>query len=485
MSDFNLDTLSLNEKTAQQGILGLLLIVGSFNTQTAFIEGLNHTFFTDFDYRIAYKQLCEEIKIRTDKRIDLDDFLKIYKGELTEQDFIDSVQVLNVYKVEECVDTLYDCYKKSSLKENVAKALANSDFENPDGVIRQLADVIASYSSKIVPKKTSYLHELSSKYENEVLEPGIPITHSATLDMAFGGLQSGVYLLGAKSGLGKTNYSVQISLDVAEQGYNVLYFQLEVTERMIFNKFLANITETPPQIMNNIFDKKMPDGTIIPAKEYAESKGSKVNIDSLRGKYRDAAKKFADLPIKLTDQITSEGDIEKSIADHFYKGLLKFVVVDYIGLVESDNPRDPEWQRVADFTTKLTKLTIKYNFTALLVVQFTKGSADKYHKATDDDEISMESISGGSAIYKNSTGIMILTQDSRMIAREKDPAASATEQMQRAAESFCKMTIVKNRLESFGGSFYMTYQKPLSRFREIPKHFVDQALLPFTIKSKN
>jgi replicative DNA helicase len=482
MSDFNLDTLPLNEKTAQQGILGLLLLIGSFNTQTAFIEGLNHTFFPDFNYRLAYKQLCEEIK--KEKRTTLEDFLTIYKGDLTEQDFLDSISVLNVYKVEECVDTLYECYKKASLKENVAKALANSNFENPDSVVRELSEVVANYSSKIVPKKTSFLHEFANKYEFDSLEPGIPITHSETLNMAFGGWQKGVYLIGAKSGLGKTSYSVQASLDVAQQGYNVLYLQLEVTERMIFNKFLANITDIPPQMWANMFDKKMPDGTIIPAKEYAQSKGFNADIDALRRRYQEAKKVFADLPIKLSDQITSDSDIEKCITDHFYKGMLDFVVIDYIGLVESGNPRDPEWQRIADFTTKITKLTIKYNFTALLVVQFTKGNSDKYHKATDDDEISMESISGGSAIYKNATGIMILTQDSRMVAREKDPTADAMEQMKRAANSFCKMSIVKNRLESFGGNIYMSYKKPLSKFKEIPKYQVDQVLLPFQSKSK-
>lgn len=72
--------------------------------------------------------------------------------------------------------------------------------------------------------------------------PAIPTGFSKLDDLLGGGLYAGLYFIGAISSLGKTTLALQIADNVAEAGYGVLIFSLEMARSELMAKTLSRLS---------------------------------------------------------------------------------------------------------------------------------------------------------------------------------------------------------------------------------------------------
>ena len=99
-----------------------------------------------------------------------------------------------------------------------------SPLESPSNVPR-LANLLLGEAIKDLQLAYEAM-QAGAKY------PGIP-TGLPTLDRHFGGMQEGIFLLGAKPGMGKTRMALSIARNAAKAGFPVLYLTADEGARRL------------------------------------------------------------------------------------------------------------------------------------------------------------------------------------------------------------------------------------------------------------
>lgn len=147
-----------------------------------------------------------------------------------------------------------------SLWEHIAwPALKNwNQFNDPPLPEKELRAVFESISSRVqykqddTEKEVIGLEELTEKYEKKIEEIkkgnilAIPTGFKILDHYLNGGWKSGeLILIGARPSVGKTSLALTFANNAAEQGYNVLFFSIEMSSLDIYERLLSFITKIP------------------------------------------------------------------------------------------------------------------------------------------------------------------------------------------------------------------------------------------------
>ncbi len=166
----------------------------------------------------------------------------------------------------------YDYVKLNLLDWNLKNTPPLADAE----VVKQLDDLVkrfktGQYKSKYVPPKEEFKHEnqiqptvpsqnasldiQSAKAIKEYFDdqlkgtttnlPDLP-TGFTSLDKATWGIKRGnIYVVGARPGVGKTTYAINLASSLCRSGKRVLFFSTEMSHKELFDKFAASEGEIP------------------------------------------------------------------------------------------------------------------------------------------------------------------------------------------------------------------------------------------------
>lgn len=193
---------------------------------------------------------------------------------------------------------------------------------------RLIGDVAASYLTDVKERK--------QKGGVDII--GLP-TGFYRLDEYLGGLQpDAMYVVGARTGLGKTSLALDIALNVARQNKRVLFFSLEMTAERTVNRLLSRMTD-------------IPGGRIV---------RGRIDGDELK-RLKVAAEELADIPLAVADStFTSEELIAHAtdLAERAEQGggpSVGLVVVDYISLLR-DAQKYGENERLTRISNNLRSL---------------------------------------------------------------------------------------------------------------------------------
>lgn len=186
---------------------------------------------------------------------------------------------------------------------------------------------------------TSFFSEIEERKQ----KGGVDIIGTPTgfwrLDEYLGGLQpDAMYVIGARTGLGKTSLALDIALNVARQDKGVLFFSLEMTAERLTNRLLSRMTD-------------IPGGRIV---------RGKVDGDELRA-LKLAAEELSDIPLAI-DDTTYDSERLISYATNVAEDAAKrgrseigLVVVDYISLLR-DQQKVNENERLTRISNNLRSL---------------------------------------------------------------------------------------------------------------------------------
>jgi len=208
--------------------------------------------------------------------------------------------------------------------------------------------------------------------------PGIP-TGLPKLDRLFGGMQEGIFLLGAKPGMGKTRMALSIARNAAKAGFPVLYLTADEGARRLALKLacmdagikLSDLsTGSDPTILQTY---KSTDAEMLKRVSFFEVK--EINVNSIQQ--------------HLADRIKQAGS---------RMGLL---VVDYVQALAANYPKEMR-QAVGEITVNIREAAIACKSPALVISALSRAA---YENAN------MAGLRESSALEYSADGVWLLEED--------------------------------------------------------------------------
>lgn len=209
-------------------------------------------------------------------------------------------------------------------------------------VVRTIGDIAASFLGTVTARQE---------------QGGVDLLGLATgfhrIDEWTGGLQPDqMWIVGARTAVGKTSIALDMALSVARQQRGVLFYSLEMSAELLVNRLIARMTDIAA---GRIYRGKL-----------TREELAKVKV---------ATEELADFKLAVIDQtLTSDdlGEHAKRIADQSDVGL---VVIDYAGILRDDSTFG-ETERMGRISNNIRALARpdQLNCAVLLLAQLNRAS---------------------------------------------------------------------------------------------------------------
>lgn len=233
-------------------------------------------------------------------------------------------------------------------------------------------------------------------------------------DFLLGGFEKGlVYVLSARSGMGKTDFAINLACKLAKS-CKVDYYSLEVKRTKLIERIVSKITK--------INSTKLRDRTI----STDEWVSIAERVDNL----------LKSISLKIDDN--TDYSIEE-IEGFIIKNKPDVVFIDHIGLLKMEKTKQ-KWEAVAQLSQSIMKLAKKYNCCMVLLVQ---QNSDKEKRGKGS--ASLSDLKGSDNIGNDASVVMFINAEKRDKPCTDDQFFLAT------------VDIVKNRDGLTGKSYFNWY----------------------------
>ena len=226
-------------------------------------------------------------------------------------------------------------------------------------------------------------------------------------------------IIGARPGVGKTTFALQIATKIAEKGKNVTIISLEMSDIQIIQKILATKTKV------NSYKMRM--GTI---------------EDDDWEKIAKASTEISKLPINLITKATTIQTIETIARKLKNRNKLDLLIIDYIQLIKNKGKFNNREQEVADITRTLKLLSLDLKIPIIGICQLNRNATRQ--------EPSLADLRESGAIEQDADNVIFLYQ-------EKEQENSIVD---------ITVKIAKQRAGEVG-KVYMKFNKPNSEFKGV------------------
>lgn len=213
------------------------------------------------------------------------------------------------------------------------------------------------------------------------------------LDRVLGGgmLNQGLYILAARPGCGKTTLGLKIAESAAKTGA-CLFFSLEMSAEQIVARRIAA-------------ESGLPIGRLIVGKNLS---------DNENGKFTNAVSVLSTHDFRL-NRAPSASVADIAQAAHLTKNL-RLVVVDYLGLVRSDERGLSVYERVTKNSAALKALARSLNVPILCLCQLNRAAEQR-----TDRQPSMADLRDSGAIEQDADGIILLHRPGMYESEQRNP----------------------------------------------------------------
>lgn len=232
---------------AEQGVIGCVLIDNN-SLYDVYNKLKPEMFSSEFAYDCYAEMLAMYDRGENINALSLAQALENHKWDLLD---------INSY-LNECIfstptSVMIKSYADSVIKmwrSRVAKELFNHISFAPKDIDNTISEVLARFEelqgNKEVRSKSlkQIVMECKGKYFNERVGENLVKTGFYNLDNCLGGLEGGdVTVIGARPGVGKSAIVTQIIGQMAKKGYRVGYFNLEMNESQVYERFVSRLAE--------------------------------------------------------------------------------------------------------------------------------------------------------------------------------------------------------------------------------------------------
>ena len=339
---------------------------------------------------------------------------------------LEYISTLHEFALGTNADTLCNKIIELSKKRKIFRILQDNLKEIENSTIDVLSENIIKEINKINQRddiqetfieqlaKTAEAIENSYKNRNDYsLYTGIP-----DLDSKMLGLHNGEFtVIGARPGVGKTTFALQIAQRIAEKKRNVIIISLEMSETQMIQKMISK--------KSRVNTYRMRRGTL------EENDWNKISL---------AIGEISNLPINLITNATNIQKIETVIRKLKNKNQADLVVIDYIQLIKNKSKFNNREQEVADITRTLKLLCLELNIPIIGLCQLNRNATKQ--------EPSLADLRESGSIEQDADNVLFLYQE-----KEEE------------TKSIVDITLkIAKQREGELGKVYLKFNKPNSEF---------------------
>lgn len=265
-----------------------------------------------------------------------------------------------IYKTD--AQTAYEILKDKTKKRELLELAKNIQKE-----IEQIEDVDVYLEKSISEiQKIEFQTEKEENFIEEVAKTATKIEQNINkkqdysyytgffdLDDLTDGLHKGeLTIVGARPGVGKTTFSLQIAEHIAKKQKNVTYVCLEMSTEQMIQKMLAK--------ESRVNSRKIRNGDL------TSDEIDKIGI---------ACAKVCDLKMNILTKIRTIQQIEIVARRMKNRGKLDLLIIDYLQLVRSNAKFQSREQEVADISRTLKLLSIELEIPIIALCQLNRNAS--------------------------------------------------------------------------------------------------------------
>lgn len=257
-------------------------------------------------------------------------------------------------------------------------SLRPCDIDN--SIAEVLTKLVEIQGSKTVHSKTmkQIVVENKGNYFNEHVGEGLIKTGFYHTDDCLGGLEGGdITAIGARPGVGKSAIVTQMIGQMAEKDYNIGYYNLEMNESQVYERFVSRMSEIG---LTRVRRAKTFLGGEQEAFEKANSKLSEYNITISTG-----AKSVSEIRAECRHQ---RYDV---------------IVIDYLQLIKADRRFSNRASEVGDISKAIKALATELHVPIILLSQLNRAS-----EARETKEPTMAELRESGDIEQDASNIILL-----------------------------------------------------------------------------
>jgi replicative DNA helicase len=315
-------------------------------------------------------------------------------GDLRDTDlFLWSNRLATLQPIQEYVSIITH-YATMRRLSHVAAQIAAMAYAEEDGAVEQAEKLIYSVAmgtgtrpvTTLAEALDDYIEDLEQRIEDKQqgIARGIP-TGFKDLDHTIGGMQPGtLYTLGALTGLGKSSWALNLTMNVVQHAKHALFFSLEMKVSELVQRILSG--------------EALIDQTFL-----RDADIDKIQFQMIKTK-AEGIRKCA-LEIDDTSYLLS--DIKSKIRQIHARKPLNLVVIDYLQLVKvSVEGRDRHETRTEELGTlsrEMKRLAHELDIPIVVLVQLNRNVEHRQSK-----EPTLADINESGAIARDSDVVMFL-----------------------------------------------------------------------------
>ena len=301
-------------------------------------------------------------------------------------------------------DILYDAsIDPDEVLEDVRTALDETDGKGGNHAIINGTDAANAWQD--------YYERVFLNPEYAFCKTGIPL-----LDYQLGGgmFRQGLYIIGARPGMGKTTLAINIAENIADSGKNILFVSLEMSRIQIMSKRIALSTNL----------------------KYTELMTGKLSAPEANVAI-DAAKRLAVKPFSLIDKsgMTSTDILRaaKSVNN------LEAIVVDYLGLIRPTEEalKRPRYEQMTEISAQLKAMAKMLNMPVLVLCQLNRENVSRAGARPQ-----LTDLRDSGAIEQDADAVILLHRKDYYEATKEDYEAPQIEEIE--------LIVAKNRHANTG-----------------------------------
>lgn len=282
--------------------------------------------------------------------------------------------------------------------------------------------------------------------------PFIPTGFNKLDNALEGGLYEGLYIVGAISSLGKTTLVLQIGDQIAQQGYDVLIFSLEMARNELMAKSISRLTKLEAIALDGRTSSAKTTRGITTGSRYANYSQKEHTI------INKAIKAYSEYAgnIYINEGIGNIGaaEIRETVNKHIlFTGRTPVVVVDYLQILAPYSERSTDKQNTDKAVMELKRISRDFKVPVVGISSF--------NRASYKDAVTMEAFKESGAIEYSSDvliglqlkGVGTAGFDANK-AKDKDPRE-------------IELVVLKNRNGATGKKIEYEYFPLFNDFKEI------------------
>ena len=312
--------------------------------------------------------------------------------EIKDKSMLQYLAFLGDYTSKTTPETAYKIlkdYTKQRQVFNLAKQIQMEvrNIENIDSYIEQINSKLQKIQLQ-TQKEESFLSQVVSTeiaIEKSIKSKEDYSLHSGffDLDALTDGLHNGeLTVVGARPGVGKTTFALQIAENIARKGKSIAYVSLEMSEIQMIQKMLAMRT--------GINSRKIRNGDL------DNQELDRIGMDCIA---------LSELKFNLVTKVNTIQQIEITARKLKNKNNLDLLVIDYLQLVRNTGNFKSREQEVADISRTLKLLSLELNIPIIALCQLNRNAS----KA----EPTLADIRESGAIEQDADNVIFLYQENQ------------------------------------------------------------------------